>query len=270
MPALLYGTAWKAELTTELVCQALDAGFRGIDTACQPKHYNEAQVGEAMRRAAARGISRKQVFLQTKFTPLSSQDPERLPYDAQAPVAEQVAQSFACSQRNLGTEYVDSWILHSPIHPYAEMLQAWRAMEAVHGSGGARQLGISNCYDLTLLQALYAEAEVKPAVVQNRFYQQTAYDQALRAWCLEHEMIYQSFWTLTANAHLLENPFIQSLSQQYAKTPAQVLFRYLHQQGVVPLTGTRSSEHMRQDLDIFNFQLSSAETTQIDALLTGV
>lgn len=77
MPPLIYGTAWKKERTADLVIQAIKAGFCGIDTACQPKHYNESLVGEALVKLGKHNISRDSLFLQTKFTPLSGQDPNQ-------------------------------------------------------------------------------------------------------------------------------------------------------------------------------------------------
>ncbi|HEX4938173.1 MAG TPA: aldo/keto reductase, partial [Candidatus Kapabacteria bacterium] len=152
VPRILYGTAWKKERTTALVLQAFRAGFRGIDTACQPKHYDEAGVGGALRQLQTQGIRRGDYYLQTKFTPLSGQDPERVPYDPSAPLADQVAQSFAASCRNLHTDQLDGLILHSPLPTAAQTLTAWRAMEQIQQQGGTRQLGISNCYDLRVLQ----------------------------------------------------------------------------------------------------------------------
>src|SRR5437763_14712001 len=101
LPPLVYGTAWKKERTAKLVEKAVKYGFRGIDTACQPKHYNEAGVGEAIQRLFGDGFSRQDVYIQTKFTPVSGQDAFNLPYDKRAPLNEQVAQSFEYSQTNL-------------------------------------------------------------------------------------------------------------------------------------------------------------------------
>src|SRR5215510_12729341 len=94
MPAILYGTAWKKEQTAQLVSTALRAGFRGIDTACQPRHYHEQGVGDGIAACAEQGIARDQLFLQTKFTPLSGQDTASVPYDPDAALPDQVAQSF--------------------------------------------------------------------------------------------------------------------------------------------------------------------------------
>jgi len=133
-------------------------------------------------------------------------------------------------------------------------------------SGGVKQLGISNCYALGQLEALYDKARVKPAMVQNRFYAYTGYDAEIRAFCKEHKMIYQSFWTLTANPHILANGTVQYLVMRHGRTPAQILFRYLSQIGIVPLTGTASIKHMKEDLEIFDFELSEAECEDLNGL----
>ncbi|MGR9114283.1 MAG: aldo/keto reductase family protein [Gammaproteobacteria bacterium] len=267
MPKLIYGTAWKKERTEELVMKAVLAGFSGIDTACQPKHYEEAQVGTALQNLAKLGVERGALFLQTKFTPLSGQAPDRIPYDQDAPLETQVAQSFEVSQKNLQTDYVDSWLLHSPLSSYQETLKAWQAMETVQKAGGTRQLGISNCYDLDCLRRLYADATIKPAVVQNRFYRDTGYDTQLRQWSKKHGVIYQSFWTLTANPHILESETVRALARKYAKSAAQILFGYLGSIGIVPLTGTCSEQHMKEDLASFDIWLTTDELESMNALL---
>ncbi|KAJ9454199.1 NADPH-dependent D-xylose reductase II [Diplonema papillatum] len=140
-------------------------------------------------------------------------------------------------------------------------------MEAIQKTGKALQLGISNCYDGKMLSDLYSAATVKPAVVQNRFHSKTGYDAALRRWCKERGVVYQSFWTLTANPQLLASGAVKAAAARHRKTPEQVLFRYLTQCGVAPLTGTTSEEHMRQDLGIFEFDLSGDEVDGITDLL---
>lgn len=267
MPALIYGTAWKGERTADLVETAVKSGFRGIDTACQPKHYNEAGVGEALERLNASGIRRESLFVQTKFTPLSGQDPSTVPYDPAAPLEAQVAQSFEASKRNLRTSYVDSLVLHSPLSSYDDLLTVWKAMEAIYACGDAHLLGISNCYDEKLLMRLCKDVEVKPAVVQNRFYEQSGYDAPLRQWCNERGIIYQSFWSLTANPHILGSRTFFILMQKYDKTDAQILYRYLNHVGIVPLIGSTSLEHLREDLAIFEFELTSEEIASVDTLL---
>lgn len=264
---LIYGTAWKKERTVELVLSAWQAGFRAFDTACQPKHYREDLVGEALGQIQHAGVARKDFYLQTKFTPPTGQDAASIPYNRTLPVAEQVVQSFAVSLQNLRTDYVDGLILHSPLNSLAETLNVWRALECIYDSGAALRIGISNCYDLDFFKQLYAQATVKPSIVQNRFYAKTAFDKNLRAFCLQEDVTYQSFWTLTANPHILEQPIIILLCRRLRKTPAQIFFRYLVARGITPLTGTSDSEHMLEDLAISEFELGAADLTAIDGLL---
>lgn len=266
-PNIIYGTAWKKERTEELVERAINSGFRGIDTACQPKHYDEAGVGRGVAACLERGLDRADLYLQTKFTSVSGQDPERIPYDAQLPLAKQVAQSFATSLRNLQTSYLDCLVLHSPLPEPKQTAEVWQAMEDIVDAGGARQLGISNCYSVDYLESLYDAADVKPLVVQNRFYAETGYDRELRAFCRANGIVYQSFWTLTANPHLLAADAVAAPALRYRRTPEQILFRYLTQEGVTPLTGTTSDTHMREDLAIFEIALTEEERAAITALL---
>jgi diketogulonate reductase-like aldo/keto reductase len=271
MPGILYGTAWKKERTANLVEQAIGLGFRGIDTACQPKHYHEPGVGAGLSAAYHQtGLCRPDLYLQSKFTPAKGQDPARMPYDAESSLSLQVAQSFATSLKNLRTDYLDGLLLHSPLADEDDLLEVWRAMEEIQQSGGVRQLGISNCYALEQLQWLYEQAHIKPAVVQNRFYDETGYDREIRAFCALHGMVYQSFWSLTANPQILAHDTLKALATQYQRTPAQVFFRFLTQMHILPLTGTTSETHMREDLAIFDFQLVPAEVDAIENLLDPI
>jgi diketogulonate reductase-like aldo/keto reductase len=269
MPGIIYGTAWKAADTERLVALALRQGFRGIDTACQPKHYNEAGVGAALASCMAGGLARGDVYLQTKFTTLSGQDPARIPYDPQASLPEQLVQSVAASLRNLRTEHLDCLLLHSPLPTPDQTLLVWRALEDIVDGGNIRQAGISNCYSLAELRHLHRAARIKPAVLQNRFYAATGYDREIRAFCRQQHIVYQSFWTLTANPLILAHASLGALAAAHGRTPAQILFRYLSQVGAIPLTGTRSESHMREDLSIFEFELGAAEVASIERLLAG-
>ncbi|MBF0158422.1 MAG: aldo/keto reductase [Magnetococcales bacterium] len=268
MPRIIYGTAWKKERTAALVEQAIALGFRGIDTACQPKHYHEAGVGHGVAVASIQcGVTRAEFYLQSKFTPLAGQDPLRVPYNPEATLGEQVEQSLHVSLSNLQTSYLDCLVLHSPLATVSQTQQVWQAMEQLFHSGHVRQLGISNCYDLQQLQGLHQMAGVKPAVLQNRFYAATGYDRSLRAFCQQHQIVYQSFWTLSANPAVLNHPLLRAIADQYRRSTEQVLLRYLSQIGVVPLTGTTSATHMREDLAIFNFELTADECDSLDGIL---
>ena len=271
---MVYGTAWKAERTTALVEAAVAAGFRGIDTACQPKHYNELGVGEALASILAAGeIKRHDLWLQTKYTPIGGQDPARVPYDPAAAVAEQAAQSLACSLRNLGVDYIDSVLLHSPLPTHEETMAVWSVLEAAVQAGTIKQLGISNLASLSQLQAIHAEATVKPAVVQQRFHSATGFERPMRAWCAEQGIGFQSFWTLSANNKpgqpMQQAAFVQ-LAAAKRVTVQELMYMYVMSVGITPLNGTTSAEHMAQDLALLTGEggnLTEADIALVESLL---
>ncbi|MGD9657896.1 MAG: aldo/keto reductase family protein [Methylocystis sp.] len=268
IPRLLYGSAWKKERTAELVELALRSGFRGVDTACQPRHYHEPGVGEALSAIFSSGLAaRSEIYVQTKFTPFAGQDPSKVPYDPRASLTQQVLQSFEASLRNLRVSQVDGLVLHSPYPDDKDTFEVWRAMEGLYDQGVVRQLGVSNCYELTRLDALCQKARIRPATIQNRFHAKSHYDREIRAFCDGCGIIYQSFWTLTANVEILKSSEMTDLAKEYGRSPAQIFFRYLTQRDIVCLTGTSSTTHMAQDLSIFEFRLSSAACETLDALL---
>ncbi|KAL4892068.1 NADP-dependent oxidoreductase domain-containing protein [Aspergillus ambiguus] len=257
LPVFLYGTAWKKDQTTDLVHQALSAGFRAVDTAAQPKHYREDLVGEGIRRALRDGVVRREdLHIQTKFTSVNGQSPDNMPYDAQAAVTDQVHASVKSSLHHLRPAeapesardaYIDLLILHSPLPTMAQTLEAWSALET-YVPHRIRNLGISNC-TLPILKELSSLVKVKPAVVQNRFYVATQYDVPLRAFCRENQIIYQSFWTLTANPELIRSDAVLLLASRVGISPAASLYcLVLGLGGTTMLNGTTKQDRMVADL----------------------
>src|SRR5271170_437282 len=165
VPNFLYGTAWKEDRTPALVELALRTGFRGIDTANQRRHYFEAGVGEGLAAAYRAGVvSRADLFLQTKFTYRPGQD-HRLPYDPAARLSVQVAQSMASSLEHLGTDHVDSYVLHGPAsnHGWTDAdAEVWEAMMKERDAGRTRVLSVSNV-SLEHLEQLAAASSELPA-----------------------------------------------------------------------------------------------------------
>ena len=263
MPKMLYGTAWKKERTSALVTTALEAGFRGIDTACQPRHYNEPGVGEGIANALRSGIKREDLYIQSKFTPQSGQDPQSIPYNPKDRLAKQVSTSFACSLENLRIDSLDALVLHSPLQNWDDLQEVWAAMESFADQGLVRYLGISNCYSLEVLQKLHAWSRVKPQILQNRFYQETQYDKSLRKFCHDNLITYQSFWSLTANPHIVNSPLLSSIAERENIAKEQVFYLFLCQIGITPLNGTTSEEHMRDDLQALNQKLNQDDVAQI-------
>ena len=266
MPRFLYGTAWKEEETQRLTEIALQQGFRGIDTANQRRHYDEAAVGRAITASVQSGLlSRADLFLQTKFTFRRGQD-NRLPYEPEAPVRTQVEQSFASSLAHLGTEVIDSFLLHGPTQRVALTpadWEAWRAMEAIHESGRARLLGVSNV-TLEQLQRFCQQACVRPRLVQNRCYAVRGWDRRVREFCATNGLVYQGFSLLTANREVMALPKLARIAERQSRTVSQIVFRFALEIGIVPLTGTTKASHMRDDLEVFDFRLEPEEVERIE------
>src|SRR5215813_8588611 len=267
MPSFIYGTAWKKDATTALVRTALTAGFTAVDTANQPKHYSEPLVGDALAAAAAEGHSRDSLFLQTKFTPVGGQD-HRLPYDPKAPIRAQVNQSFESSLTNLKTSRLDSYLLHGP-YSYPglsrEDWEVWSTLEEIHASGRAGMIGISNVNALQLAM-LIDKAKIKPMAVQNRCFANRGWDREVREICREHGIMYQGFSLLTANPYAVRHPRVQAIAQRVGAQPEQVIFRFAMQVGMVPLTGTTGLQHMKEDLTVYNFELTPEEVEFIETI----
>ena len=268
VPRFFYGTAWKEDETAHLVGLALETGFRGIDTANQRKHYYEAEVGRAVRKAVKSGmVTRDNLFLQTKFTFRHGQD-RRLPYDPDAPIPDQVAQSFERSLEHLETDVIDSYVLHGPTNRAGlgpDDWAAWNAMEEIHSSGRARLLGISNV-TLKQIQSLCNGAKVRPHFVQNRCYAVQGWDHRVRQFCAANGVVYQGFSLLTANRRVTAHTELIQIAKRHGRTVTQIVFRFAIDAGMVPLTGTTDAEHMREDLNIFNFRLEPKEVASIEAL----
>lgn len=269
VPAFMYGTAWKEDETTRCVLDAINAGFRAIDTANQRKHYNEQGVGKALQRAYDSNlVQRSDLFLQTKYTYIAGQD-SRLPYDPQADFATQVAQSFAKSQEHLGTDVIDSYVLHGPSRRAGlsdDDWQVWGAMEAIKNAGHVRVLGVSNV-GLDQIKQLVQHAEIKPSFVQNRCYAQTGWDKNVRSYCREQDIVYQGFSLLTANQPIFSDPWFHELLQTRKMTAAQAVFRFATQVGMLPLTGTTDPAHMLEDLQCFQADLSPDEISKMETIL---
>jgi diketogulonate reductase-like aldo/keto reductase len=267
VPSFMYGTAWKEAATKQLVQLAVAAGFRAIDTANQRIHYQEALVGEALQELEKQGWKRERLFLQTKFTLISGQGGQA-PYDVSAALPSQVGQSFDSSLAHLCTDYVDSFVLHGP-HFRRGLAQAdwevWAAMEDLYESGKAKMIGISNVTAGQLIE-LCERATVKPMVVQNRCFAALGWDKEVREICQAEGIIYQGFSLLTANREVLVNREIQTIARRLGATSAQIIFRFAMQIGMLPLTGTTSQQHMKEDLQAEQFVLSPEEIQWIETI----
>lgn len=265
----LYGTAWKEDSTQELTELALAQGFRGIDTANQRKHYDEAAVGRAISAVIARGeLTRDDLFVQTKYTFQNGQD-HRLPYDPTSPIPTQVEASFASSLQHLNVERIDSYVLHGPSHSVGISQNdwaAWRKMEQLHESSRTRLIGVSNV-SLEQLQTLCRDAKVRPHFVQNRCYAVRGWDRKVREFCKVEGLVYQGFSLLTANRAVMASIQLAKIAQRHRSSPAQVVFSFALSVGMVPLTGTTDAQHMKSDLEVFAIELEPSEVDCIERLV---
>lgn len=261
---MIYGTAWKEDKTKELVIQAVQSGFRAIDTANQKRHYREDYVGEALVELSKQGIARENLFLQSKYTFLRGHD-HRVPYDPKASFDSQLRASFGNTLEQLHTDYLDSYLLHGPSSGNGLReadWEVWTAMEHLFNVGKTKKIGVSNVY-IDQLVELCDEAVVKPHFVQNRCYANQGWDRAVRTFCLKNQIIYQGFSLLTANPQVLTNRKTYEIAHRLDMTPQQVIFQFCKDIGILPLTGTTNLKHMKEDLKVVETLLSEQERDAI-------
>ena len=248
MPAVGFGVYQiPAEDTERAVSEALETGYRMIDTAAS--YFNEEQVGDALRHS---GLKREDVFVTTK---LWVQDYEY----------EDAFRAFDKSARLLGLDYVDLYLLHKP---YGNYYAAWRAAERLYKEGRVKAIGVTSFSD-ERLQDLFLHNEVKPAVNQletHPFFQQEASNAFLSQEGIQHEA-----WAPFAEGQndIWNNPALKAIAGKHGRTVAQVVLRWLNQRGVVVIPKTVRRERMAENLDIFGFTLTGQEMQAIAGLDTG-
>jgi diketogulonate reductase-like aldo/keto reductase len=140
---------------------------------------------------------------------------------------------------------------------------AWRAMEAIHDSGRVRLLGISNV-TREQLQRLCERARVRPRFVQNRCYAVRGWDRGIREFCAANGLVYQGFSLLTANHEALAGAEFTRIAARHGRTVEQIVFRFALDVGMIPLTGTTDANHMKADLNVFDFRLAPDEVERIE------
>lgn len=265
---LMYGTAWKEDMTAEYTQQAIRCGFRAIDTANQRKHYYEAGVGEAVQASIHAGICRREaLFLQSKYTYPSGQD-YRLPYDVDAPFVTQVEQSFAQSLVHLQTDYLDSYVLHGPLYSQGfgeDDQQVWQAIDALKKAGKTRYIGVSNV-SAEQLQTLLDTGST-PDFVQNRCYATSAWDAEVRRLCHRHGIRYQGFSLLTANRQIFGHPDFLTLTIHAGCTGAQLIFALAQHLGILPLIGSTQIKHLQEDQAAMGLNLTPEQVHLLEHLV---
>jgi 2,5-diketo-D-gluconate reductase A len=236
------------EDTQATVEEALASGYRHIDTA--GAYRNEAGVGAAI---AASGLARDEVFLTTKLWN-SEQG-----YDS-------TLAAFEKSLERLGMERVDLYLIHWPVPSEDRYLDTWRAFERIHEEGRSRSIGVSN-FRVEDLQRLEDEAERLPTVNQIELH--PSLQQAeLRAWHAEHDIATEA-WSPLAQGALLDEDTIETVAAHHGKTPAQTILRWHLQLGNVVIPKSVTPGRIRENIDIFDFELSEDDMSAIARLDAG-
>ena len=234
--------------TRDAVRAALDAGYRHIDTAAA--YRNEKGVGRAV---ASSGIPREDIFVTTKLWN-SSQG-----FDS-------ALETFGKSLGRLGMDYVDLYLIHWPVPSQDRFVETWRAFERIHDEGRARTIGVSN-FRIDDLRRLEAETEIRPTVNQVELHPQMQ-QRELRAWHEQHGIVTEA-WSPLAQGAVLDDEAIAGIARDHGKTTAQTILRWHLQLGNVVIPKSVTPERIRENFDLFDFDLSKQEMDMIGALDRG-
>ena len=250
MPVFGLGTWTQNDSTAEQsVYTAIRSGYRLIDTA---RYYgNEQGVGRGVRQAIDEGIiSREDVFITSKIVPGGSRD-----YDA----------LIDESNNSLGLKYIDLMLIHQPGYGDKEL---YKALERAVKSGKVRSIGISNYYTPEEYKYITSDAEILPSVVQNEnhpYYQNSE----LQKYLQRYGVCVESWYPLGGRGHtqeLFSDNVIARIAQNHAKSPAQVIIRWHIQAGYIVIPGSQNPEHILENIDVFNFELTDDEMNAVSAL----
>ena len=233
--------------TFAAVASALESGYRHIDTA--QMYGNEAEVGAAVRKS---GLDRADVFLTTKLN-----NEAHRPDDARA--------AFDGSLNALGTDYVDLFLIHWPLPSRydGDFVSTWRTLEEFYRDGRARSIGVSN-FQPHHLRRIHQESEITPAVDQIEVNPYLTQDD-VRSFCADHQISIEA-WSPLARGRALGDPTIDDLARRYGKTPAQVILRWHIERGDVVFPKSVTPARIRQNIDIFDFELTGEDVEAISAL----
>jgi len=249
MPQLGFGVFQiPPEETQEKVEEALGVGYRHVDTAAA--YRNEAGVGAAL---AATGVRREDVFVTTKLWN-SEQG-----YDS-------TLRAFEKSIERLGTGHVDLYLIHWPLPARDLFFDTWRAFERIQEEGGARSIGVSN-FRVEDLERLERDAERRPSLNQIELHPRLQQAE-LRAWHEEHDVATEA-WSPLAQGDLLEDGTIETVAAHHDRTPAQVILRWHLQIGNVVIPKSSNPERIRENFEVFDFELSEDDMAALERLDTG-
>jgi 2,5-diketo-D-gluconate reductase A len=233
--------------TVAAVSTALEAGYRHIDTA--EMYGNEAEVGEAI---AASGLDRGDVFITSK-----------LKNDAHEPDA--AREAFDGTLKALGVDYVDLFLIHWPLPMRydGDFVSTWKTLEEFYREGRARSVGVSN-FQPQHLRRLHGETDIIPAVNQIEAHPYLTQDD-VRAFCAQHQIAVEA-WSPLGQGSVLDDPVVGRIAERTGKTPAQVVLRWHIQRGDIVFPKSVTPDRIRENIDIFDFELSGADVNEITLL----
>lgn len=248
IPALGFGVYLMSSVEVEqCLPQAIKTGYRHIDTA--NAYFNEVAVGKVVRES---GVPREGFFITTKLFPQS------YPY-------EQCKADIDATLERLGMDYVDLLLFHQP---YGEYVEGWRAMEEAVEEGKVRSIGLSN-FPVHKIEQIMEVATIKPAVLQveiNPYWNQHALKAELAKIGLG-DVVFEGWYPFGhGDAKLLTEPVLAKIAEAHGKTPAQVILRWMLQEGDVTFPKTTNPQHIRDNFDVFDFELTDDEMARINAL----
>ena len=223
------------------ILSALGCGYRLIDTA--NAYLNEKAVGRAIKKS---GVNRKDIFLETKLWPSFYEQ----------------ADAVDKTLRRLGTDYIDLLLLHQPAGNYAA---GYKLMEKARKEGKVRAIGLSN-FSTAQIREILDLCEVKPAVLQTEIHPYSQ-EKELKAFLAGEGMVIQAWYPLGhGDTALLQEPLFTELGKKYGKSNAQIILRWHIQAGNIVIPGSKNPEHIKSNLDLFDFSLTNEEMAKIAAM----
>lgn len=252
IPCVAYGTYKAADgNSAEIIRMAIEAGYRYFDTASF--YGTESYLAEAIRES---GVKREEFFIASKVWK------DEMGY-------EETKQAFERTLHNLQTDYLDLYLIHWPLPSvdYKEWrqldLDTWRAMEELYEAGKIRAIGLSNFLPHHM-ENILEKGRVRPAVDQLEFHPGYIQKEAVE-YCRKQDILVQA-WSPIGRARVLQEPLILELAGKYQVSPAQICLRFVLQEGVIPLPKSSSMERMKQNQDIFSFELSKEDMARLESM----
>lgn len=240
------------------VDSAIEAGYRLFDNAAF--YGNEKEIGQALKN---NGIAREELFISSKLKCGHHKYEEALA-------------EFDKSLNRLGVDYLDMYLIHFPCPEHGLYTEAWKALEHLYKEGVVKNIGVSN-FEISHLEKIFEMCEIKPVIDQLECnpYLSIA---PLRAYLKEHDVIPEAWFPIGGGKvrldglpnefkdQLFEEPVFGSLGEKYGKSAAQIILRWETQRGILPVPKAANLQHLQENINIFDFEMTEDELAQIDAL----